>query len=59
MSNSYVYVRTTGHGENFYVVGFFDPNGKWHPEQDCNTREEAAERVAWLNGSGRPQGGVA
>jgi hypothetical protein len=47
---SYVYQRATG--ENFYVVGFFDPSGKWHAESDQATREQAADRVAWLNGSG-------
>ena len=46
---SYVYQRANG--ENFFVVGFFDPSGKWHTESDQTTREEAAERVHWLNGS--------
>ena len=44
----YVYQRATG--ENFYVVGFFDPAGKWHSESDQGTKEEAASRVHWLNG---------
>lgn len=46
---SYVYQRATG--ESFYVVGFFDPSGKWHAESDQDTREDAAKRAAWLNGS--------
>ena len=28
------------------------PDGKWEPESDHDDREEAAKRVAWLNGSG-------
>lgn len=44
----YVYVRSE---PNLFTVGFYDPNGKWHPENDFNDREEAAERAAWLNGS--------
>lgn len=34
-----------------FTVGFFDPNGKWHPDNDYNNREDAADRVAYLNGS--------
>lgn len=32
------------------TVGFYDPNGKWHPDSDATTREEAAKRVHYLNG---------
>lgn len=49
----YVYERATG--ENFFVVGHYDPQGRWHAESDQNTREEAAERVHWLNGGNPPQ----
>jgi hypothetical protein len=49
----YVYQRANG--ENFYVVGFFDPTGKWHAESDQDTREEAAARVHWLNGGNPTQ----
>lgn len=50
----YVYVRSE---PNLYTVGFYDPKGKWQPESDYNSSEEAASRVAWLNGSskGLPQ----
>jgi hypothetical protein len=49
----YVYIQsetpaeTPPHG--LYTVGFYDPDGKWQPESDFNTREEAAARVAYLN----------
>jgi len=45
----YVYVRSE---PNLWTVGFYDPQGKWHSESDHDVREEAAERVAWLNGGG-------
>ena len=35
-----------------WTVGFYAPDGKWHPESDHDDREEAAKRVAWLNGGG-------
>lgn len=34
-----------------WTVGFYDPNGNWHSESDHGTTEDAAARVAWLNGS--------
>ena len=37
-------------GNHVYVVGFYDPAGKWVPETDWNTADEAAMRVHWLNG---------
>lgn len=36
---------------SLWTVGFYDPQGTWHPESDFATPKEAAERVAWLNGS--------
>ena len=33
-----------------YTVGFYSPDGEWHPESDHPTSEEAAQRVRWLNG---------
>ena len=44
----YVYIRATG--EMLWVVGFYDPQGKWQPESDHDSRESAAKRVHWLNG---------
>lgn len=44
----YVYIRSE---PNVYTVGFYTPDGRWMPESDHNTKEKAAERVAWLNGA--------
>lgn len=33
-----------------FTVGFYGPDGKWHPESDHTSRKEAAERVHYLNG---------
>jgi hypothetical protein len=44
----YVYIRSES---DLYTVGWFDAQGKWHPESDHSLKEDAAKRVAWLNGS--------
>ena len=44
----YIYIKTE---PNLYTVGFYTPDGRWEPESDYNEKEEAAKRVAWLNGS--------
>ena len=44
----YVYIKTE---RQLYTVGFYDPQGEWHAESDHDTKESAANRVAWLNGS--------
>lgn len=46
----YVYLQTE---PNLFTVGFFQP-GKWEPDSDHPTREEAADRVAYLNGKNPP-----
>lgn len=33
-----------------WTVGFYSPDGQWHPESDYTSREAAAERVHYLNG---------
>jgi hypothetical protein len=33
-----------------YTVGFYDPRGKWQPESDHTSKDEAAKRVHYLNG---------
>jgi len=43
----YVYLKK---GLGVWTVGFFDPKGKWQPETDLYSPQQAAERVAWLNG---------
>jgi hypothetical protein len=44
----YVYIRSE---PNLYTVGFYDPEGKWHPDSDWSDREDAAYRVSRLNGT--------
>jgi hypothetical protein len=44
---SYVYIETE---PGLWTVGFYGPDGKWNPENDYNTREDAAMRVHYLNG---------
>ena len=44
----YVYIKSE---PNLFTVGFYDPNGKWHPQSDWNNRNEAVDRVSFLNGN--------
>lgn len=44
----WVYIQSE---PGLYTVGFYDPRGEWHADTDWRTKEEAANRVAWLNGS--------
>lgn len=44
----YVYIKTE---RSLWTVGFYDPAGKWQAESDHSSSEEAANRVAWLNGT--------
>jgi len=46
---SYVYIRSEA---RLWTTGFYRPDGTWEPESDCDSKEEAAQRVAWLNGGG-------
>ena len=49
----YVYITTPNAGKNdndLHTVGHYAPDGKWIPESDHNTDEQAAERVNYLNG---------
>lgn len=45
--NGYVYQSFE---RGLWTVGFYDPSGKWHPESDHDSTEEAAQRVHYLNG---------
>lgn len=47
MSGAYVYIRSEG---QLWTVGFYDPDGRWVPESDHGSSDEAAARVHWLNG---------
>ena len=44
----YVYIQSES---NLWTVGYYDNNNEWHPESDHNVQEEAAQRVAYLNGN--------
>ena len=48
---SFVYLKSE---PQLWTVGFYDPSGKWHSESDHDTKEEAAKRVAYLNGKSDP-----
>lgn len=43
----YVYIQSE---PQLWTVGFYDPDGNWQPESDHPNRDEAAARVAYLNG---------
>lgn len=43
----YVYIKSE---LGLFTVGFYSPDGKWHPDSDYSSREEAAARVNYLNG---------
>lgn len=43
----YVYIESE---HNLWTVGFYSPDGSWHPDSDHSDREEAARRVHYLNG---------
>lgn len=47
----YVYIETEHNADgSLYTVGFYHPNGKWESDGDYDDRENAAARVAYLNG---------
>lgn len=43
----YVYIRSEPY---LYTVGHYAPGGEWIPESDHETSDDAAARVAYLNG---------
>tara|TARA_Y100000296_G_C5007906_1_gene173598 strand:+ start:137 stop:319 length:183 start_codon:yes stop_codon:yes gene_type:complete len=48
----WVYILSERCENNYnYTVGFYNPDGKWEPESEHDNRNDAAKRVAWLNGS--------
>lgn len=51
--SQYVYIRSE---PSLYTVGFYDPRGQWQAESDHETREQAAERVHYLNGGEQETG---
>jgi len=50
MTNAWVYQSFE---PGLWTVGFYDPSGKWHPESDHDTRDEAIKQVNYLNGGER------
>jgi len=46
----YVYIKTE---PKLWTVGFYDPQGKFQPESDWDKRDDAAQRVAYLNGGNK------
>lgn len=47
---TWVYVRSE---PGLWTTGFYDPEGKWHADEDFDSSEQAAKRVHYLNG-GKP-----
>jgi hypothetical protein len=47
LKTMYTYIRSE---PQLWTVGFYGPNEKWNPESDWDSSEEAAKRVAYLNG---------
>ena len=52
----YVQSETPGFYEGVYVAGLwttglYKPDGKWEPESDHDSPQEAAARAEWLNGA--------
>ena len=48
----WVYVYSAA--DRLYTVGFYKPDGEWMPDSDHKEQEKAAQRVAFLNGGGKP-----
>lgn len=46
----YVYIQSE---QGLWTVGHYNPQGKWIPESDWATPEQAAERVHYLNGGNK------
>jgi len=47
MTQVWVYVKSE---PNLWTVGYYSYDGKWHSDSDWETKEEAVERVSYLNG---------
>lgn len=48
--SAYVYILSE---PNLWTVGFYDPKGQWHPQDDFKTAGAAADWVHYLNGGDR------
>jgi hypothetical protein len=49
VNSSYIYIQTE-RNPALFTVGFYRPDGRWEGDSDHSDREEAADRVHWLNG---------
>ena len=47
MQTTWIYIKSEPH---LWTVGFYDPDGKFHPESDHTSKKSAADRVHYLNG---------
>lgn len=45
------YVHIFQKEDRLWTVGFYEPDGRWHPVSDHDTEDEASNRVARLNGA--------
>ena len=43
----WVYIESE---RGLWTVGFYAPDGTWHPDSDHTTENDARIRVNWLNG---------
>lgn len=43
----WVYIESE---HNLWTVGFYDPQEKWHSDSDWDNRNDARNRVRFLNG---------
>lgn len=43
----WVYIQTE---PRLWTVGFYDPEGKWHPDSEHDGKISASKRVHYLNG---------
>jgi hypothetical protein len=48
MSTTWVYLRSE---PGLWTVGFYRPDGRWEPDSDHGSTDEAAARARWLNGA--------
>ena len=46
----WIYIQTE---PGLWTVGFYDPNDNFQGDSDHGDREEAAKRVAYLNGTNK------
>jgi len=50
MSHGYLYIQTERGEHPLWTVGHYSPEGRFEPESDWSSREEAARRVHYMNG---------